>query len=215
MKILLVAIVLAVFSILGCAEKTTVPPEVETIGASGTGIFRTVPGDAVPAIQRGLEHLGNQNFDAALAEFLTAKQIAGEPGSSAIEGYIGLTYRRLGQPDLAIQHYTAAISLDDDIPLYINRAAAYLDAGIPAEAIEDAEVVLAREPLTKESGSHSHAEAYFLMAYSLEFLGQMPEALDAWDNALRIANEYGGYSDAAMANLNAERDRIAASLAAE
>ena len=42
-----------------------------------------------------------------------------------------------------------------------------------------------------------------------------PEALDAWDNALSIANEHGGYSDATMANLNAERERIAASLSAE
>ena len=191
------------------------PHSVAITEIGGTGVFKTVPREAAPAMERGKQYLEDQNYSAALAAFLDAKQLAGEPGRAIIESYIGLTYRRLAQPALAIQHHTAAIALDGGTEHHLNRSWAYLDDGQIANAIEDANVVIAGDPITKEGGFHSHAEAYIVLAYILVTSERLADALNALDAALRIANDYGGYDDARIANVQADRDYIATYLVSD
>ncbi len=60
----------------------------------------------------------NQAFDEgryqdALEAYLEAQRLHGEP-SIIIQGLIGSSYRALGQPETAIQHFTNALELKDD-----------------------------------------------------------------------------------------------------
>ena len=91
----------------------------EAIGSSD--IFDRYTAAADAPVQRGKALLASGDYSGALDAFLEAKRRAGPPQPS-IESYIGLTYQRLEQYDLAIEHHSTAISMGDNETVRINRA---------------------------------------------------------------------------------------------
>ncbi len=80
-----------------------------------------------------------------------------------LQNRIGTSYLFLGQNEVAIQHFTNAIELEDNAPDRIIRSFLHREIGNCTEAIEDAKAALALEP-TATPGYHTAAEANFLLA---------------------------------------------------
>ena len=92
--------------------------------------------------------------------------------------------------------------MEDAAEHYLNRAWAYFDHGQDAKALEDAQVVLARDPIAKEGGAHSHDlghEVFLVLEGRAEFTidgetgivgpGQMCVALVDQLHSLRVVGD--------------------------
>lgn len=84
---------------------------------------------------------------------------------------------RSGDFSSAIQHYTAALSLDPThAKILSNRSAAYLKNGEKSKALHDAQAI----------GKRMGVKGYSRLAAALQSLGRYQQALDEWERILLI-----------------------------
>ena len=77
-------------------------------------------GDLFYARARALHRL-NRN-EEAVDDYQQAITLLGEAAPASAHNDLGVTWKHLGQPERAIQCYTAALAMDPDLPLaLINR----------------------------------------------------------------------------------------------
>jgi tetratricopeptide (TPR) repeat protein len=65
---------------------------------------------ADPNYAAGIQAVEAKNWQAALAAF--NKVVAKDPGNASAHNYLGYTYRKAGQLDLAFKHYEEALRLN-------------------------------------------------------------------------------------------------------
>ena len=84
------------------------PPAVAAGGGGGDAVVPAVPED--PNYVAGKQAVEAKNWQAALDAF--KKVVAKDPGNANAQNYLGYTYRRSGQLDLAFKHYEEALRLN-------------------------------------------------------------------------------------------------------
>ena len=84
------------------------PPAVAAGGGGGDAVVPAVPED--PNYVAGKQAVEAKNWQAALDAF--NKVVAKDPGNANAQNYLGYTYRRSGQLDLAFKHYEEALRLN-------------------------------------------------------------------------------------------------------
>lgn len=94
---------LALFSLAG--------PAAHAAGGGDEGSTATSAGPSEdPDYVAGKQAVASMNWQAALASF--SKAAAKDPKSANAQNYLGYTYRKLGQLDLAFKHYGEALRLN-------------------------------------------------------------------------------------------------------
>mmetsp|Transcript_99049 Transcript_99049/g.137584 ORF Transcript_99049/g.137584 Transcript_99049/m.137584 type:complete len:135 (+) Transcript_99049:38-442(+) len=83
-----------------------------------------------------------------------------------------------GKPQEAVEHYTAALAAQPSHALHSNRSAAYAALGDFEKALEDGEQAVALKP--------DWGKGYARKAFALEKLGRHAEALQAYEEGLRV-----------------------------
>jgi predicted CXXCH cytochrome family protein len=121
-----------------------------------------------------------QAFDAALAEYVAAQQVALDmPGPNL---NLGVLYARTGRDAEAEAAYRAALKIDPDFtPANANLAQFYAERG----RLPEAEQVL-RQALQREPGI---GELQYSLGLLLAEQQRLPEAADALDKAARLLPE--------------------------
>ena len=145
-------------------------------------------GEAAAAFGRGENAFAQGKYQEALEGFLEAQRTHGKP-NPIMQGRIGTSYRTLGQPDQAIQHFTNAIELEDDATRRINRGATYMETGQCLLAVEDAKAALAMEP-AGEKEFHTDLNANMILSDCYTKKGDYLAALQNADAAYAVAVEH-------------------------
>ncbi len=83
-------------------------PAVAAGGGGGDSVVITVPED--PNYAAGKQAVEAKNWQGALDAF--SKAAAKDPRNANAQNYLGYTYRRMGQFDLAFKHYEEALRLN-------------------------------------------------------------------------------------------------------
>lgn len=117
--------------------------------------------------------------------------VPGDPDMLLLKGVI---LQVLERPDEAEATFEAAkAGLDDPALFYIARAETYQRAGMPAEALEDAEAILALDSTS--------AIGYFHMGSANAALGNLIEASDNYERASELARAEGNTELEGMARV--------------
>ena len=116
---------------------TTQPP------AAGARLFEgdkqhLINPSAAAEARLAIDQMLEGDYEAALEHLLKAKALEGSP-SSVLEAYTGIVYGRMGQNDLAVNHHSRAIAIEDSTSNRMNRAGAYRRNGQCGKTIEDAQ----------------------------------------------------------------------------
>ena len=143
--------------------------------------------------------------EAALAAFKEAQEHHGKP-SVVLDSWTGLSYHALGRYDIAIQHYSRAIEIEDTASQRTNRATSYTEKSECDLAITDAKAALTMEP-ESNPGFHTDAQANFILAQCYLIQGWPQRALQHAEASLVIANE-NQHSETEIAILTMTRDII-------
>lgn len=162
-------------------------------------------GAAADALHKGKRQFANGEYRAAIYNFKEAQRLHGKP-SSFLERYIGLAYDGLGQYDIAIEHLSNAIAINDDAGTRVNRAYSYSGNAQCEPAISDALAALAKEPEIYE-GYNTDAEANFVLGWCYYEQSKYLQSLQHADAAIAIANDHQ-YAESEMAGLTELRDAI-------
>ncbi len=143
--------------------------------------------DAYRLVEEGTEHFESGRYEAAIESFKEAIRAHTRP-SAVLENRIGLAYSYMEEPDLAIQHFSNAIEIEDTSTDRVNRGLAYLMVGQCDAAVTDAKAALAMAP-ESVVGFHTDAEANTLLANCYELEGDLLAALQHLEAAIAIAEE--------------------------
>ena len=109
--------------------------------------FNLVPGRVVDLVDEGTVLFDLGRYDEAIAKFEETEREHGEPLGEA-QNRVGLSYQRMGDYGLAIDHFTRAIAAGDRVAARINRdTIGYRDSNQCTGAVQDALVVLKMEPV--------------------------------------------------------------------
>ena len=162
-------------------------------------------GPAKISTDRGNELFYDGQYEAAIAAFTDAQQLHSKP-SAVLKHWIALSYEALGQYDLAIQHYSDAITIVDNPILRTQRAGSHLGNGECEPAIADAQVALTMDPESEE-GFHTDTDANWILAFCYETQSKFQLAMQHADEALAIATEHQ-YTEESIALLTTLRETI-------
>ena len=162
-------------------------------------------GPALTAFERGLEQFNNGQYEDAIASFKEAQHHHSTP-SSALESWIGNSYDATGQYDLAIQHHSNAIAIDNSSLDHINRAYSYFKNNDCGPAITDAKTALTMKPEV-DQGSHTDAEANWILAFCYHAQNDFTLALQHAEAAISIAKKHQ-YSETDIKAITELRDLI-------
>ena len=100
---------------------------------------------AQAALERGIKHLGNKNYDEAIKEYNEAIRL--DPKNAKAYNGRGVIYQMKGQYDQAIKEFNEAIRLDpNDSWAYAARGGTYLTKGQYAQAVLDTKRALVLNP---------------------------------------------------------------------
>ena len=126
--------------------------------------------------------------------------------SGGLQRRIGASYLIIGQKEVAIQHFTNAIELEDNAPDRIIQAFLQREIGNCTEAIEDAKAALALESKAT-AGYHTAAEANFILASCYAQQEKYLLALQHAEASLAIAEEHT-YKNEEVERISGFRDVI-------
>lgn len=90
---------------------------------------------------------------------------------------LGVVYKKTGDHKLALKEYTRAKDLADDIYIFLNMSAIYIEDGAYNQAIEI---------LTEGIGRNPHHILYYNRACSYRKLGDIPKALEDYKEAKNL-----------------------------
>jgi len=150
---------------------------------------RNVASDQVDVdqlIDVGLSYMGINRFEAATESFDRAAQFAEEESLDRQEAFVnkGAAHAELEEWDEAIGAYKEAIRVDDDsehaATAETNLAYALWEFGRHEQALEHAERAVEIDP--------RFAEAWYNRGFFLLERGLAEEAVNAFDNAIRLGN---------------------------
>ena len=110
---------------------------------------------------RANELLHRGDYHGAIQAYQSAQIQHGKP-SSILESLIGTAYKFLGNHQLAIDHFTKAIEIEDNPVDRTNRAQSYIGTGQCPLAIHDAKQALDMKPESTD-GLHSYVEAHVVL----------------------------------------------------
>ena len=162
-------------------------------------------GRAWTALEEGLELFDAGDYEAAIQAFKRAQRHHGKP-SGVLENRIALAYDAMGMYDLAIEHYSNAVAIDNGAVDWINRAQTYFENGQCDLAIEDAKTALTLEP-ESAPGYHTDVEANSILYLCYFIDGNITAALQHVDAALSLAEEHS-YPLEEIAEISESRDQI-------
>lgn len=157
-------------------------PKMHEVGAEEWFI-----GEAWMAFEKGEEMYDSGLCESAIIAFKEAQEHHGKQ-SDVLENRIGLSYDCLGNYDLAIQHHSYAIAINDDSVNRVNRGISYLENGRCEPAITDAKTALAMAP-AQDEGYHTDVEANTILATCYMLQDENLLALQHADAALTLASE--------------------------
>ena len=188
----------------GSVVDLTRPPSTPS-GITEVGEEQVFLGGAWTAYEKGLELFDTGEYKAAIESFKQAQRHHRKP-SGVLENRIALAYSELGMEDLAIEHYSNSIAIDNAATDWVNRAHSYAEIDRCDLAIEDAKTALTLEP-EGVPGYHTDVTANIIL-YRCYFIdGNTTAALQHVDAALSLAEEHS-YSAGEIAYLSAARDQI-------
>ena len=173
--------------------------------SSGSESLDHFIGPAATAFDKAEKLFNNGQYEDAITTFKEALSHHGNP-SAVLESSIGTSYDATGQFDLAIQHHSNSIAMDDTALDRINRAYSYLNNSECAPAITDAKVALTMEPEVDQD-YHTDAEANWILAFCYQEQTDFQTALQHAEAGLAIANE-NQYSDDEIRHFTELRDAI-------
>lgn len=135
--------------------------------------------------------LAGGDLDAAYAALERAVEV--NPQDATLSVTYGALAEVLGQPALAQQMWQRArVLLEGDEARFLRtRSLAYLQAGAPARALEDAQEAVALDP--------SSAEAHLFLGGALQALGSYQQAVEAFQRAADLADAAGNPQLSVMA----------------
>jgi len=139
------------------------------------------PDSAEAFLAKGEQSFGDQNYDAAIAEYSEAIRLK----PSYAKAYLkrGWSYLVKKYKDEAIADFTEAIRLaPDSADAHYARGFAYLGKREPHQTIKDCS-----EALRLDS---RHAEAYFTRGFALQVGGNNSSAVEDFTKAIRIKPDY-------------------------
>ena len=139
------------------------------------------------------------DYEAALVHLRKAKKLEGSP-SSVLEAYTGIVYGRMGQNDLAVDHHSRAIAIEDSISNRMNRAGAYRRNGQCDKTIEDAQAVLGFQHVERDD-VQAAVQARLLLMECYITQGQDDLALEHVIDAVKLAERHG-YEEAVPGDWN-------------
>ncbi len=148
--------------------------------------------DVLLLMEEGGVLFGGGRYLDAIAKYEEAEEKHGSRLVAA-QNWMGLAQLNLENYDLAAQHFTNEMEVLDSSNARSNRAIAYRNANMCAEAVDDAWVALGMEPIVAE-GWHTHAEAHLVLADCLVRTGDYSLALEHLDSAIALAAAHG-FSD--------------------
>ena len=186
------------------AIRDTIRTEIEA-ESSGSESLDHFIGPALAAFDKAEKLFNNGQYEDAITTFKEALSHHDKP-SSVVESWIGNSYDATGQFDLAIQHHSNSIAIDDATLDRINRAYSYFNNGECEPATTDAKVALTMEPEV-DQGFHTDVEATAILALCYQEQGDFQLALQHAEAGLAIANE-NQYSDDEIRALAELRDII-------
>ena len=118
-------------------------------------------GDALLAFEKG-KHLSQQGLHhKAIQAFKSAQQLHGKP-SAVTENRIGMSYQLLAQHEIAIEHFSKALNIEESPTDRVNRATSHLALGQCDLAINDAQSALAQDT-QQGQGVHTDAQAHIVL----------------------------------------------------
>jgi tetratricopeptide (TPR) repeat protein len=97
-------------------------------------------GTATVYFQRGLAHQSLHQLDLAQADFEKAIQLS--PSVGALHTALGSVFRQRGETQRAVDEFTVAINLDQDLNAYYQRGLVYESLGEHRKAIDDYNVAI-------------------------------------------------------------------------
>ena len=143
--------------------ETSTPEPTEEFPVYGIGDKEYFSAAVMARIEEGLRLYEDGRYTSAIGKFKQALTAHGEP-SSVLENRIGLAYDALGQYEMAIEHYTNSIEIEDSSIDRVNRSLGYFYMDQCDKAMEDAKVALALEPEFTR-GYHTDAEANTIISH--------------------------------------------------
>jgi len=140
--------------------------------------------DVEELIEVGLSYMGIKRFEEATEAFERAARFADEDSLDAQEAWVnkGAAHAQLEEYDQAIGAYQEALRIDDDsehaASAETNLAYALWEFGRTEEALEHAERAVEIDP--------RFPQAWYNRGFFLSERGLYEDAVDAFDNALRL-----------------------------
>jgi tetratricopeptide (TPR) repeat protein len=131
---------------------TTIDPDVAIAACTRLVDSGSLQGQRLARVltDRGLQHYGKGNLDAALADY--DKAIEANPALSLAYYARGLVFGDLGNYKAAVAEYTKAIGIEPDYPYFTNRAHAYQQLKDFRAAVADYTEAVRLKP--EDSGSY-------------------------------------------------------------
>ncbi len=139
-----------------------------------TAIVNTFPNSAVAQYSVGALYIRMGNYDEAEVHVNMAVRL--DPDNYKAWYNKGVLHLRQGHAMEALDAFNRCLAIKEYTKAYFSRAMLYEGTGRPAEAIADAEKVLAEQP--------QNSRAYYIEADCLEQQGNMKGALDNYDKAI-------------------------------
>ena len=136
-------------------------------------------------------------YREAIEQFEQIQQTRLAGPSAIVHHWIARSYAATGNHQKAVEHYSAAIGMEDNGTDRVGRAASYLETGQWTLAAADAEAALAMKPETSDI-IHSHAEAHVILAAWYATEGNLDKVDDHVSRALSIMQtmEYDAFTKA-------------------
>jgi tetratricopeptide (TPR) repeat protein len=140
-------------------------------------LLREKPNDAGVHVEMGWLHFEQGRLEPAAAEYLKALDL--NPDLASAHQDLGRVRQRQGRLPEALTHYGEAIRLNYDQVArgHVNRAAVLLQMNEPADAEIACQTAIRAEPRS--------LAAHFFLGRALEAQNRLPEALAAYEAALR------------------------------
>ncbi|MDA1128012.1 MAG: tetratricopeptide repeat protein [Chloroflexi bacterium] len=130
---------------------------------------------------RGLAHQALGNYNEAVLAF--NETVVLRPEFAAAYSSRGMVYQILGYPDLAIESYDVAISIDDQRATYVSRASAHAQLGNYEQAINDYNFAIQRD-VNFAPPYVERAKANMCLGNDQEAIQDMQLAIDLGDPRL-------------------------------